>query len=192
MEPKKRIVTKIGNIFCIKVDEETKKYFQYIAIDRTYMGSSVIRAFARRYAVTETPKLKDVVCGEIEFYAHTVLRWGIELEAWEKVGNVPFTDEQIDVLFLEWMHDDMMRNGLVSPLTRWRYWRVNDPEFSYEKNAAFAFVDYDIKVCDLKYTKDKFICDGGIHPGNEIVHRMKTGKYTYKLSWPRWPRPEEL
>ncbi len=33
MEKKKRIITRIGDIFCIEIDNEYKCYFQYIAKD---------------------------------------------------------------------------------------------------------------------------------------------------------------
>lgn len=30
---RRRIVTKIGDIFCVNLDNKTKRYFQYVAID---------------------------------------------------------------------------------------------------------------------------------------------------------------
>ena len=39
--------TKLGDIFCVKIDENNKKYFQYIANDLTQLNSDVIRAFKR-------------------------------------------------------------------------------------------------------------------------------------------------
>ena len=77
MEKPKRIVTKIGNVFCVQISPQEKKYFQYIANDRLQLNSSVIRVFERAYPVDQEPKLTDVVQGEVEFYAHTVLGWGI-------------------------------------------------------------------------------------------------------------------
>lgn len=37
----KRIITKIGDIFCVEVDNEYKCYFQYVANDMTLILRSV-------------------------------------------------------------------------------------------------------------------------------------------------------
>ena len=102
MEKPKRIVTKIGNVFCVQISPQEKKYFQYIANDMLQLNSSVIRVFERTYPTDQEPKLTDVVQGKVEFYAHTVLSWGIRLEKWTKVGKVPFEEPVIDVWFMDW------------------------------------------------------------------------------------------
>ncbi len=90
----KRIVTKIGNIFCAEIDGKYanidgkyKVYFQYIANDMSQLNSSVIRVFKRRYPLDANPKMDDIVMNEVAFYAHTVLRAGIDVGAWYKVGK---------------------------------------------------------------------------------------------------------
>ena len=50
----KRIITKIGDIFCVEVDNDYKCYFQYVANDMTVLNSSVIRVFAKVFAGTDT------------------------------------------------------------------------------------------------------------------------------------------
>ena len=83
----KRIVTKIGNIFCAEIDGQYKCYFQYIANDLTVLNSSVIRVFKRHYPISYVPNLEEIVRDEVLFYAHTVLSVGIRLGYWEKVGK---------------------------------------------------------------------------------------------------------
>lgn len=39
----KRIVTKIGDVFCAEIDNRIKRYFQYIVNDMEQLNSSVIR-----------------------------------------------------------------------------------------------------------------------------------------------------
>ena len=41
----KRIVTKIGYVFCVEIDNKYKCFFQYVANDMTQLNSSVIRVF---------------------------------------------------------------------------------------------------------------------------------------------------
>ncbi len=83
----KRIVTKIGDVFCVEVDGRYKQFFQYIANDMTCMNSSTIRVFKRRYAMDYKPIVDDIVNDEVEFYAHTILKIGIVDGAWYKVGK---------------------------------------------------------------------------------------------------------
>ena len=43
----KRIVTKIGDVFCSEIDGQCKRFFQYFAIDSTMLNSSVIRVICQ-------------------------------------------------------------------------------------------------------------------------------------------------
>ena len=78
-----RIVTKIGDVFVVRFEDATSKYFQYVAIDRTMLGSSVIRAFKRSCPTDEKPALDELVKSEVDFYAHCVLSWGISDHLWD-------------------------------------------------------------------------------------------------------------
>lgn len=82
-----RVYTKIGNVFSVKIDETSKKYFQLIAYDLTQLNSDVIRAFNRVYPADLSPALLEIVKGEVGFYAHCVTRAGVKLGLWEKVGS---------------------------------------------------------------------------------------------------------
>ena len=70
----KRIVTKIGDVFCAEIDGQYKRFFQYFAIDSTQLNSSVIRVFKQHYPMDYIPDISEIIAGEVEFYAHTVLR----------------------------------------------------------------------------------------------------------------------
>ena len=43
----------------VKIDENRKKYFQYIANDLTQLNSDVIRAFRKEYSASDNPELSD-------------------------------------------------------------------------------------------------------------------------------------
>jgi len=81
------VITKIGDIFSVKVDESHEKYFQLIAFDLTQLNSDVIRAFKKKYPIGAKPDMSEIVKGEVEFYAHCVTKWGIKLGFWEKAGK---------------------------------------------------------------------------------------------------------
>lgn len=74
----KRIASKIGDIFCVEIESENKAYFQYIANDMTQLNSSVIRVFKKRYPMDYIFSIEDVVSDDVEFYAHTILKFGIQ------------------------------------------------------------------------------------------------------------------
>lgn len=83
----KRIVTRIGNVFCAEIEGKFKCFFQYIAKDMTQLNSSVIRVFKTHYPMEYKPVINDIIKDEVAFYAHTVLRAGIYFNAWYKIGT---------------------------------------------------------------------------------------------------------
>lgn len=83
----KRIVTRIGNVFCVEIDGKYKRFFQYIANDLDQLNSSVIRVFKSCYPIDYKPKIDEIIKGEVGFYAHTMLRAGIADSVWYKVGT---------------------------------------------------------------------------------------------------------
>ena len=87
----KRVVTKIGNIFCVEVDSKNKRFFQYITTDMSVLNSSVIRVFKKTYPIDWKPDMDVIVDDEVDFYAHTVLSVGIRNNTWYKVGTNPQT-----------------------------------------------------------------------------------------------------
>ena len=62
--------TIIGDVFCVKIDGNCKKYLQYIISDLTQLNSDVVRVFKKSYPINEEPDLTEVVKGNIDFYAH--------------------------------------------------------------------------------------------------------------------------
>ena len=158
-----RIITKIGNVFAVKLDDHGKKYFQYISNDLTQLNSSVIRVFKKVYCVTASPTLSDVIKGEVDFYAHCVLRWGIEYGYWEKVGKVADVGK-VEVLFRgtnDYGHKLGEEPVLVSH--SWYVWKVNE-----EFTSVGELVD--------EYQKAEI---GLIVSPENIVHRMRTGAYSF-------------
>src|SRR6267378_4965841 len=84
----KRIKLAIGDIFNVPLGDNSKKYFQFIAIDDNQLRSDVIRVFSHEYLKSDEPELDGLVRGPVEFYAHCVIKVGVKYEFWSKVGNV--------------------------------------------------------------------------------------------------------
>ncbi len=129
---RKRIITKIGDVFCAVIDDEFKCYFQYIANDLTQLNSSVIRVLKTHYPLDVEPKIQEIIDDEVDFYAHTILRRGIEDGAWYKIGkdrdlsSIDFKE----IIFADTESEDAeMINGDIvvkelNPLENWRIWEI--------------------------------------------------------------------
>lgn len=158
----KRVYTKIGDVFEVPIDAETKKYFQYIANDISQLNSDVIRAFPRTYSAEETSVVEDVVSEGVEFHAHCIVPLGVKLGLWRKVGRTSDVGP-LDALF-RCTNDSGCKPGeqvLVSH--RWYVWRINE-EFR--------------RVGELKGENRNAEIGVVVNP-YDIVHRMKNGGYDF-------------
>lgn len=164
----KRTVTKIGDVFCVEIDDKFKCYFQYICNDLTMMNSSVICVFKTRYSIDYIPVLEDIVKDDVSFYAHTILRVGIEEKTWYKVGKAKPADEGSKNVIFGFTQETLYINGEiidVNPLEHWTLWKM-----------GYNFVE--VGVMPLEYRNS--VEYGSIVPYNEIVARIKLGYYTYQ------------
>jgi|ERR1035437_10004578 hypothetical protein len=158
-----RVVTKIGNVFSVKLDDNNKKYFQYVANDLTQLNSDVIRVFKKVYPINENPDLSEVVKDEIEFYAHCVTSLGIKLGVWEKAGKAAI-EEKLDILF-RGSRDSGIKLG-DEPVTisdKWYVWKINE----------------DFKYVGILEGENKKAEIGMVINPLSIIHRMRTGKYDF-------------
>lgn len=150
--------TTIGDVFMVKLDENHKKFFQYIANDLTQLNSDVIRVFEKRFHLDDDPELNIILTEKVEFYAHCVTKWGIKLGFWTKVGNSRDVGELDHILFRT---TDDERNVAVS--SKWWIWHIgSDQQF----------------VGRLKGEHQRAEI-GSVMPPDSIVHRMKTGEYDF-------------
>jgi hypothetical protein len=149
---------KIGDIFEVKMDEGSKKFFQYVANDITMLNSSVIKVFKNIYRNDDALDLEEVVKDEVDFYAHVFLRNGLKQGYWNKVGHIEEVGK-IEVLFRN--TDDYGKEVKVSE--NWYVWKINEPF---------------IKVGKLE-GKNKIAEIGVVKNAGDIVCRMRTGKYDF-------------
>jgi hypothetical protein len=150
--------TKIGDVFSVEIDDNNKKYFQYIISDITQLNSDVIRAFRRVYPIHANPDLIEVVNGEVEFYAHCVTKLGLKMNCWKSVKNIKEVGEFDEVIF---------RSSSDNPKTEvsqnWWVWKINEAQKFVGK------LEGENRKAEI----------GSVIPPHSIVHRMKTGKYNF-------------
>lgn len=160
-----RTNTKIGDVFSVKIDENSKKYFQLIAFDLTQLNSDVIRAFKKEYPINEKPELFEIINSEVEFYAHCVTKFGLKMGLWEQIGNISEVGDNSQILFRD-TNDYGVRRGEepIKISQNWYIWKINDKDFQ--------------NVGKLQEENRKAEIGIVVTP-IDIVDRMKTGKYNF-------------
>ena len=147
-----RVVTKVGDVFSVKLDNEVKKYLQLIAFDLTQLNSDVIRAFKKVYPIHATPTLLDIINDDVDFYAHCVTKFGIRMH----LSTILFRDT-----------DDygvMVGEEPIKISHNWFVWHINDDKFTYVGN-----LEGENRKAEI----------GVVMPPLAIVERIKTGKYSF-------------
>ena len=159
----KKLYTKIGDIFCVKIDANSKKYFQLIAFDLTQLNSDVIRAFKTVYSLNVHPDYSQITSDEIDFYAHCVTKWGVKMELWEKIGN-SVEIGKLDRILFRGASDYGIRKGKepVRVSDKWYVWRIGDKNFTH------------VGRLEGEYRKAEI---GLVMNPRDIVDRMTTGEY---------------
>ncbi len=130
----KRVVTRVGDIFCAEIGNEYKCYFQYMAKDSSLLYSAAIRVFKTRYPMDYEPDVEDIVKDEVLFYTHTFLRTGLDAKAWYKVGKSKELGLEglKKIVFGHASTFTSVDSGAgiklvkVNPLDNWSIWRVNE------------------------------------------------------------------
>jgi hypothetical protein len=154
---KKRVIKKIGDLYVVKIDDTSKKYFQYIADDINQLNSNVIRAFNTAYPLEEEPNLSEVIQQDVAFYSHCFIRVGLKFDFWDKAGNVPEIGNLDHILF---RRSSDYGDPKVDISYKWWVWKINERS------------QY---VGELKGEARKAE-DGVVMDPLSIVHRMRTGQ----------------
>ena len=127
-----RANTKIGDVFSVKTDNNSKKYFQLVAFDLTQLNSDVIRAFKKVYPIHANSELSEIVNGEVEFYAHCVTKLGLKMSLWESVGNTTEIGNTTNILFRDTNdYGTQVGEEPIKVSHKWHVWRINDKDFTH-------------------------------------------------------------
>jgi len=82
---KKRVL--IGNIYSVVVENDFIRYFQFISRDIEQLNSDVIRVFKKRYSSKDSIDSESIVSDEVDFFAHTTVKAGIQQGHWSYFGQ---------------------------------------------------------------------------------------------------------
>ncbi|WP_312788857.1 hypothetical protein [Sphingobacterium sp.] len=161
----KRVATKIGDIFSVKMENNKIKYFQLIAFDQTQLNSDVIRAFKKQYTIDHKPDLPEIINDEVDFYAHCITKLGVKMNLWEKVGSISEVGEINNILF-RGSNDSGVKVGgdTIKVSHRWYIWHINDKDFT--------------RVGKLVGENRKAELGVVVNP-YDVIDRLKTGTYNF-------------
>ena len=160
----KRIVTKIGDIFSVTLDNGNLRFFQYVANDWTDLNSSVIRVFKKEYPKGYELNPEEVVSDNVDFYAHTILGMGVTDGDWQKVGKCEDVGDTENILFREVRKNAVDHNERI-----WKAWYINK-----EWNTIGKLTD------DFRAKSDI----GSVWVSSALVYRIKNGVYPGTAYWP--------
>jgi hypothetical protein len=159
-----RVISKVGDIYSVLLNDGTKKYFQYIANDATQLNSEVIRAFKRKYAIEAKPDLEEIIKDEIDFFAHCFIKLGVKRELYIKVGNISQVGT-LEILFRGTNdHGHKLGEEPIKVSTNWYVWKINDDKFTHVGKLTMENQNAEIGLVVNPY---------------DIVARMETGKYNF-------------
>lgn len=161
----KRVITKTGDIFSVILDNGNKKYFQYIANDLTQLNSDVIRAYKKEYPKDEQPDYGELLLGEIDFHAHTMINVGVKQNIFIQEGKNIVYPSIDNIIFRD--TNDVIRKPGEEPIKisdKWFIWKINDENFK-----RIGKLEGENRRAEI----------GIVMPPFAIVERIKTGKFNF-------------
>ena len=166
----KRVYVKRGDVYCIEMKGEYKLFFHYLGNDRSCMGGAVIRVFSKRYDMDYVPDIKEIIKGDVMFYAHAFISDGIDAGVWYKVGHSKDFDlEKLSHIWFANVRPEIYVNEVVprrtiwvEPVKHWKIWKYNDIW---------------IETNRLELLVDEKVFTGRIYPYASIMNYAEYGYY---------------
>lgn len=175
---RRRIVTKVGDIFETVSTKKGTRYLQLIAIDVNDLSSDAVAVYHNKGKMVKS--FEEIALLPIEFYSHTTTAQGVGDNLWRKIGNtkVPSLGRFVYKYFrgereLESEANMARYDNRDSPLSPqkvcWDVWTLGDKEkhrVSLEEGLIIPAEH------------------GGVLPASDIIYRIENGKSRFKLGWP--------
>jgi hypothetical protein len=161
----KRVITKNGDIFFVELENGNKKYFQFIANDLTQLNSDVIRVFKKEYSSKEKINYTELLFGEIDFHAHTMINIGVKLNFFRQEGKYDVSPGIRNIIFRDtndYGHKEGEQPIRIS--NNWYIWRIGDEKFKWVGKLKGEY-----RMAEI----------GVVIPPYAIVERIKTGKFNF-------------
>jgi hypothetical protein len=151
---------RIGDVYRVDLGGAEVGYFQYIGDDSTQLHANVIRVFSGRYNKDVPPEdLAVLAQADVAFHCHVVLSLGKKLGAWLQIGWTPVVAGPPVVFRASRDFGDPK----VKVSRDWYVWTVGSP------TKLVGSLPEEFRAAEI----------GVVKPPNEVIERMRTGKYAY-------------
>ena len=165
----KRVYTKKGDVYEIKIDAASKKYMQFIGSDWHQLNSDTFRVYKKVYPIDATPSLEEILNDIPDFYIHSFASGGIKDGVWalayrcKDVGNtngIRFKCDEEDLIPKE------ERGEYCKRWSFWHFYERFDDAFLYEGE----ILPQEWKLAYL----------GMVYQPVHVLHRIVYGRFQYE------------
>ena len=95
----KRVYTKKGDVYEIKIDNTSKRYMQFIGLDWNQLNSDTFRVYKKVYPIDATPSLEEILSDIPDFYVHSYASGGIKDGLWSLAYRCKNVGDTQDIPF---------------------------------------------------------------------------------------------
>lgn len=164
----KRVYTKKGDIYEIRIDKTSKRYMQFIGSDWNQLNSDTFRVYKKIYPIEAVPSLEEIFSDTPDFYVHSYASGGIKDGLWSLAYRCKDVGDTSGIKFATY---DDLELPEANIYRGWRLWYFSEPvtETSW-------FHRGDDKPSDWE-NADK----GGVMPTSWLYNKIKYGKFTDRV-----------
>jgi hypothetical protein len=148
-----------GDVFEVRLDASTRRFFQFVAVDSTQLFSAVVRVFRDSHDGSTPVDVEAIAGGAVDFHAHVLLAMRISKGLWRKVGRASVASTS-KILFRA--SDDYGTPGI----------RISKEWFVWKINGAQEYVG----PLPPKYEHAEI---GVVVPTDSLLFRMREGRYDF-------------
>ncbi len=164
----KRVYTKRGDVYEIKIDDTTKRYMQFIGLDWNQLNSDTFRVYKKVYPIDATPSLEEILSDIPDFYVHSFASAGIKAGLWSLAYRCKNVGDTSSIKFKTDEEDMIPKEKRGEYCNRWSFWHFDerfDNRFLYEGKMPQEW-----KSAHLGYV---------YHPVN-VLHRIIHGRFSFE------------
>ncbi len=162
----KRVYTKKGDVYEIKIDNTSKRYMQFIGLDWNQLNSDTFRVYKKVYPIDATPSLEEILSDIPDFYVHSYASGGIKDGLWSLAYRCKNVGDTQDIPFCSFQDIELPEADIHRG---WRLWYFDE------------LLERDwLHSGDKKPVKWENANVGGIVPTSWLFNKIKYGKFTDK------------
>ena len=162
----KRVYTKKGDVYEIKIDNTSKRYMQFIGLDWNQLNSCTFRVYKRIYPIDATPALEEILSDTPDFYVHSYASGGIKDGLWSLAYRCKDVGDTSGIKFRT-EQDDLLPPG-VDYYNEWHLWTFDEK------------IDNGVHLTGKMPDEWKSAYLGSVYQPVRVLHRIIHGKFPFE------------